>query len=457
MSTAAQTAKAPPSAVGHRGSGRKTWQAVGLALSAVGLLQLTLALARVPLGRGWAALLLFLLPLSLGSTLYSVATYHGTTPGIKNDGTVTGLLGRRSVVAWILAAVLTSFYIFMYWYPKGIAGASALSDPASRLLRGAPADQYFLYSFLYTVAVLLFGLRFIYRYRHNRYQILRTLSVMFFQLGLAFLVPNFLRLLGQKEHYFSYFWPLSYNNLFPQSITGLWNDGHAFTVFIVFWSFVASLVLVPVLTYFVGKRWYCSWVCGCGGLAETAGDSFRHLSSKSLGAWRFERWSIHLVLVFVVVTTALLWLNMLLGGWILGKASFHFAKVYGFGVGLVLAGVVGVGFYPILGNRVWCRFFCPQAAILGIFQRFLSRFRITTNGGQCMSCGNCSKYCEMGIDVRSYAQRGDNIVRASCVGCGVCAAVCPRGVLKLENGETHTDRFDGAARPLAEVIKSLKS
>ena len=39
-----------------------------------------------------------------------------------------------------------------------------------------------------------------------------------------------------------------------------------------------------------------------------------------------------------------------------------------------------------------------------------------------------------GIDVRAYAQKGQNIVRASCVGCGICAAVCPRGVLKLENG-----------------------
>jgi ferredoxin len=40
----------------------------------------------------------------------------------------------------------------------------------------------------------------------------------------------------------------------------------------------------------------------------------------------------------------------------------------------------------------------------------------------------------MGIDVRAYAQKGENIVRSSCVGCGICAAVCPRGVLKLENG-----------------------
>ena len=41
----------------------------------------------------------------------------------------------------------------------------------------------------------------------------------------------------------------------------------------------------------------------------------------------------------------------------------------------------------------------------------------------------------MGIDVRAYAQKGENIVRSSCVGCGICSAVCPRGVLKLENGK----------------------
>jgi hypothetical protein len=26
-----------------------------------------------------------------------------------------------------------------------------------------------------------------------------------------------------------------------------------------------SFVATPVLTYFFGKRWYCSWVCVCGG------------------------------------------------------------------------------------------------------------------------------------------------------------------------------------------------
>ena len=110
----------------------------------------------------------------------------------------------------------------------------------------------------------------------------------------------------------------------------------------------------------------------------------------------------------------------------------------------MFAGVIGVGFYPLLGTRVWCRFGCPMAAILGILQRKFSRFRITTNGAQCMACGNCSKYCEMGIDVRWYAQRGQDVVRASCVGCGMCSTVCPRGVLNLENGPRKTRQL----RPL---------
>lgn len=117
-------------------------------------------------------------------------------------------------------------------------------------------------------------------------------------------------------------------------------------------------------------------------------------------------------------------------------------SVYGIYIGSIFSGVIGTGFYPILGSRAWCRFGCPMAAILGFQQRLFSKFRITTNGGQCISCGNCSTYCEMGIDVRAYAQKGENIVRSSCVGCGICSAVCPRGVLKLEN-----DSMNGRINP----------
>ncbi len=393
--------------------------------------------------------------LSLGGILWSVATYGGKPGGIRNDGTFFNAGTSRGWVAWILGFVFTLFYVLLYWYPNGVAGLVALVDPLSRGLFGLPANRWFLYGFLYTLAVLVMGIRMLYRYRHNKYQIYRTLSVMFFQTILAFLIPHLLQLFDQPEFYFSYFWPLKYDYLFPSTIHGLLKQPGGLAVFMVFWTVALSLVAVPILTYFFGKRWYCSWVCGCGGLAETMGDPFRHLSSKKVSAWRLERFLIYFVLLLIVALTAILWINSAMEGGFLGSFSQAYAHWYGFLIGSLFAGVIGVGFYPILGSRVWCRFGCPQAAILGIFQRLFSRFRITTNGGQCMSCGNCSTYCEMGIDVRAYAQRGENIVRASCVGCGICSAVCPRGVLKLENGKGSGDRFEGSENPLAALRVSL--
>ena len=115
---------------------------------------------------------------------------------------------------------------------------------------------------------------------------------------------------------------------------------------------------------------------------------------------------------------------------IIGSVSVK--TLYAFFVGALLAGVFGTGLYPLLGPRVWCRNFCPMAAFLGLAQKF-GRFHIRVKPGMCISCGNCSTYCEMGIDVRSYAQSDQSFTRAACVGCGMCAHVCPRGVLKLEN------------------------
>ena len=157
---------------------------------------------------------------------------------------------------------------------------------------------------------------------------------------------------------------------------------------------------------------------------------------------------IYSVLVFITALTALLWCEPYFPASFKGTL-YGVREFYGFLIGCVFSGVVGVGFYPLLGTRAWCRFGCPMAAVLGLLQKYFSRFRITTNGAQCISCGNCSKYCEMGIDVRWYAQRGQNVVRASCVGCGLCAAVCPRGVLSLENGPSE-DRVPEAISMLDE-------
>ena len=368
-----------------------------------------------------------------GSILYSLSKYLGKPAGIKNNYVMFKPLSNVKWNAIAIGLGLMGFYIVLYWFPYLLSDWVLLADPISYKLNGGVADSDFVYGLLYTVIVLLMGFKMLLKYRHSTYQMLRTASVSFFQLSFAFIIPEIFKALNKPSVDLKNIWPLDYTFFYDSNINELISNGKL-GIFMLVWGIALLIVVVPIFTYFFGKRWYCSWVCGCGGLAETAGDPFRHLSSKKLSAWKIERITINSVLVLTVVMTAITLINYFSHHAILNKATDGFQKWYGFFIGSIFAGVIGTGFYPLMGSRVWCRFGCPLAAIFGIIQRFKSRFRITTNGGQCISCGNCSTYCEMGIDVRAYAQKGQNIVRSSCVGCGICAEVCPRGVLKLENG-----------------------
>lgn len=343
-----------------------------------------------------------------------------------------GLTGWLGIITGVY---MISFYILLYWAPHYITGWMKMFDPFSMALNGGPASQWFVYGMLYTMIIIVMGVRMFAKYRHNKYQLIRTGSVMFFQTAFAFLIPEILSLLNQPSMDLKNIWPLNYTFFFDWNINNLVDSG-GLGIFMLVWGIILVVIGVPLITYFFGKRWYCSWVCGCGGLAETLGDPYRQLSDKSMRAWKYERFIIHGVLAFAVIMTAMTLYTYFSGSThVIGLDTNGVRSWYGFLIGAGFSGVVGTGFYPLMGNRVWCRFGCPLAAYLGLVQRFKSRFRITTNGGQCISCGNCSTYCEMGIDVRSYAQKGQDIVRASCVGCGICSAVCPRGVLRLENGD----------------------
>jgi Pyruvate/2-oxoacid:ferredoxin oxidoreductase delta subunit len=428
----------------------------------LGALALVVYLSGFELGGPWSALGATLGLLVLGALAWFCAEFQGTPAGIRHDDTFLRGVQNRGLAGWAFGLALTAFYVVLYFYddwkghglPPVLDRPTRLLDPLAALLSGKPADRWFLYGVLYTLAVWVFGARMFWKYRHNRYQQVRTASVMCFQLGFALVLPNVLKGLNQPEYYLTYFWPLKSWYGEPDGVHFHWTSGSLGMALIAFGALM-TLVATPLLTWRFGKRWYCSFVCGCGGLAETLGDPWRQQSSKTRAAWRLERWMIHAVLVFVTLSTALLWFNSWRRGEFLGQWSNAFSKSYGFLIGSIFSGVIGVGFYPLLGSRVWCRFGCPQAAILGLLQRCFSRFRITTNGGQCMSCGNCSTYCEMGIDVRAYAQQGRNIVRAACVGCGVCAAVCPRGVLRLENGPP-AERFQGAEDPWRTLVDALR-
>ncbi len=320
-------------------------------------------------------------------------------------------VGLATAVAAVAAVLFTRvFFVSSAW----------------EALDASAFNRWHIYGLLYTLAIGVGGALVTWKYRHNAYQVVRTLVVMLVQVSFAFSVPILLKFFGEPEFYFSYLWPLKIDYLDPRNFS-------YYGEVLVLWGFIGSLLLVPVMTLLFGKRWYCSWVCGCGGLANTFGDPWRQLSSKSGRAWRLEKITIHTVLVIAVLSTALWFASAVLPeSEVLARTADRFRTWYGWIVVASLSGAIGTGLYPVGGTRIWCRFFCPMAALLGLLQK-LGRFRIRVKRDMCISCGMCSTYCEMGIDVRAYAQEGHSFTRASCVGCGLCAEVCPRGVLRLEN------------------------
>jgi hypothetical protein len=172
----------------------------------------------------------------------------------------------RGYGAWLIAVVLFVFYILIYFGEVFTPVAHAIG------LGG----KWNLYGLLYTLAILIGGIFFLRRHGNSRYHRVRTISVMFVQTIFAFSIPWIMELMETKGFIFSLFWPLKIDYFYPSYILP-----------VIVYAFLGSLIIVPVLTFLYGKRWYCSWVCGCGGLAETAGEPFRHLSNKKL-------WSSHL-------------------------------------------------------------------------------------------------------------------------------------------------------------------
>jgi Pyruvate/2-oxoacid:ferredoxin oxidoreductase delta subunit len=65
----------------------------------------------------------------------------------------------------------------------------------------------------------------------------------------------------------------------------------------------------------------------------------------------------------------------------------------------------------------------------------ISRFAIVAND-KCIACTECSRYCQVGIDVMGYALKQQVLDNAtsSCIGCGICVSVCPMDTLSFGGG-----------------------
>jgi thioredoxin reductase/polyferredoxin len=308
---------------------------------------------------------------------------------------------------------------------------------------GRPAT--FWYTVLYTVLMTGFGIQALKRWgidRKDKFQIWRYISLLGFQWIFFFLIPEFLfqwaikyqwvgarlahdpQFAGQawRSYGLIYAWPLFFYTFFYDPAK-IW----------VIWGVVLTFGIIPLFALWNGKR-YCSWICGCGGLAETFGDRWRHLAPKGRASVHWEKMNLAVLLLAVVVTLAMLLRDSVA---ILRHPAMWGLDFYHLIADIWLVGILPVTLYPFLGGKVWCRYWCPLAKLMHLYSHAhtklgISRFRIVAND-KCIACTECSRNCQVGIDVMNYSLKQEPITNAnsSCIGCGICVSVCPMDVLSF--------------------------
>ncbi len=461
-------------------------------------------------GNGTVRLMMASKPKEIREDAVVITDSDGNDQTIENDSVFT-LIGREAPLDffrksgvtvsgdkntrwWITLAIMLVTFTFFYqwkkpgtwlpiaeffsdrnWFPhflpQWLADFGGVfvnpSNPIGSftLSSGSPG---FWFSLLYCTLIVVFGIKRI-RRRRTPYVTKQTISLMCIQCIPLFLLPYIVfPMLGHWGLFDAGFGKTFADALFPAVDYDphgreywrafglilawplfLWNvftDQPMWTWLII--SLTQTFVLIPTAIYFWGKGVYCGWICSCGAMAETLGDTQRHKMPHGPFWNRLNM----IGQAFLFLCFGLLALRVL--GWFgfasaeaIFKGSLNTSKYggylpgvnYAWFVDLLWAGILGFGLYFHFSGRVWCRFACPLAALMHIYARF-SRFGIVAEKKKCISCNVCTSVCHQGIDIMSFANKGKPMQDPECVRCSACVQSCPTGVLAFgqvdKQGET---------------------
>jgi len=369
-------------------------------------------------------------------------------------------------------------HAFPYQVPHAIESAGGkIAEWSNRetnlfyTIKRGLGNPSFYYTLAYCTCVFVFGIRRI-RRRRTPYVKWQTIALICSQCIPLFILPELilpwmgrngffepghpLRWLadqlfesydGSLGHERAYWRAYGFILAFPLNVYNVFTD-HPMWLWLGI-CFLQTFVIIPLIIFRWGKGAYCGWICSCGALAETMGDTQR--SKMPHGPfWNRVNMVGQAALFFAFVI-----LGLRIAGWTLGEESwpthwYHrlFEGIpflnYSWSVDIFMGGILGVGLYFWFSGRVWCRFACPLAALMHIYTRF-SRYRIFPDKHKCISCNVCTSVCHQGIDIMNFANKGLPMEDPECVRCSACVQQCPTGVLQF-------GRYDGAKNIILDKL-----
>lgn len=199
-----------------------------------------------------------------------------------------------------------------------------------------------------------------------------------------------------------------------------------------------TLILLGVLL----GRFVCGFLCPFGWLQELLHKiPGKKLSTKRLKALTYIK---YVVLLFAVVLLPVLVVNdlgmgdpffckyvcpqgVLEGAIPLAIANAGIRSALGQLFTWKLAVLIAVVVLSVLFYRPFCKWICPLGAFYALMNR-VSLLGIRVDACKCVSCGKCSKVCQMDVDV----VRAPN--HAECIRCGKCIGACPVDAISYRYG-----------------------
>lgn len=187
---------------------------------------------------------------------------------------------------------------------------------------------------------------------------------------------------------------------------------------------------VFVITAFLFSRFYCVWICPKGIIQE-------YIYRPGLKIEVHKRLDSVLKKVKFVLLIALI-VAALWGDFKLFKHIGPFHTLFNMsGTAIMVIWLALWLIFSIFIDRPYCRYFCPEGALLGLINRLsLLKVRVVNNNNGDSRCNNC-KRCEKVCPVDAiHATNNCNVVidEYECIACRSCEMSCPQGCLSFKYG-----------------------